>query len=554
MNIRLIKKKYILLILIVISTGFFFGYLENKKNFDARKGSSDLKKPIRKNNASFTPAYGGTLIWGARQKPTIINPVLLTQSISVNLSNIIFNRLLRINARGDIEPDLAYQWIISDDGLIYTFMLREGVKFHDGVEFTSRDVKFTFDQILDEKNNSPHRSLFVSVNTIEIVNKYMCRFILKEPFQSFLYEIADREIIPFHLLKAENLADTSFNYNPVGTGPFRFESWDRKTDQIEVSYNSDYFEGRPYLDKIIVRIYPGSVDHWSAIMREDIDLMLFVDQDDYRIVKKDPSFKTYEIVWNNYCAIAYDVNDFILKDLKMRKAIASSLDIDGILNLISIGGTRSVGPFHEKSIGFNKEIKPLAYDPLGAKIDLMHMGWIDTNGDGILEKGGRDLEIKMLVDERSDIYKKMAKLIRQQLSEIGIKIIIQMYKNEGELTKKYLEEKNPQAWLRFYKGFGLDPFESTRSWYSLSKEYARVWNYKNEEVDQLFEEGMVVSDIRRRSEIYKKIHKIVYEDQPVCFLFFLETYHVVSNKFKNSDDFFSDYMPAYTIKDWYYEN
>ena len=133
------------------------------------------------------PRYGGALIWGTYTQPTFINPVLTTYSISMSLEDLIFNRLVRLNTKGEIEPDLARSWDISPDGLVYTFYLREGIRFHDGVECNAFDVKFTYDKIMDPQVNSPFASLFELVEAFQVIDKYTFRIILRQPCAPFIY-------------------------------------------------------------------------------------------------------------------------------------------------------------------------------------------------------------------------------------------------------------------------------------------------------------------------------------------------------------------------------
>ncbi|MCK5215005.1 MAG: hypothetical protein KAR05_06595, partial [Candidatus Omnitrophica bacterium] len=267
------RKNTAFFILMIISTITFPRHIKAQdkpvyKNriFSANQSLQENRPPHRNH------PYGGTIIWGARQEPTIINPILTTHTVSLDLMNIIFNHLIRINSQGEIESCLAKSWEISTDGLMYTFYLKRGVKFHDGIECTSEDVQFTYRQLIDSQNNSPYRFHFELIQEIEVLNKYALRIILSKPFPPLLFKLAAREIVPKHILEGEDLKKTSFNYHPIGTGPFKFKSWDRETNQIELVANPDYFEGRPYLDKIIVKIYPNSSQLWSAIMRQEIDL------------------------------------------------------------------------------------------------------------------------------------------------------------------------------------------------------------------------------------------------------------------------------------------
>ncbi|MCQ9208482.1 MAG: ABC transporter substrate-binding protein [Omnitrophica bacterium] len=496
-------------------------------------------------------AYGGTLIWGTRNKPTIINPVLITHSVSASLKELIFNSLVRINSKGKIEPDLAESWDISSDDLVYTFHLRKGVRFHDARECTAFDVKFTYDKLIDPKINSPFRLSFQLAKEFKVVDAYTFQIILNKPSVPFIYRLTNIEIMPKHLLEKVDLKDCLFNSHPVGTGPFRFKQW-TKEDEITLEYNPDYYEGRPYLDKIIVKTYPTSRDVWAALMRGEVDFVEFIEREDYEILKDDPAFKAYALPIDCYYAISYNPEDSILADRKIRKAITYAVDIKSLIERVAGGyGLESNGPFYPESLGFNPEVKPFEYNSEKAQALLAEAGWKDIDNDGILEKEGEELELKVLIDTRSDIYKRIAMVIRQQLQEIGIKIKLQLYNHEDMLTKEFLGQNRVQAHLRLFLG-GTDPDDTAAHWYSREcKRMSRLWTYNNEEIDKLFELGRVTKDKEKRQEIYQKIHQLIYQDESACFLYFPVDFHAVSAKFKGIDEFFTLSMPYYTLRDWH---
>ncbi len=505
-------------------------------------------KPIQKDKP-----YGGTLVWGTKNKPTIINPILTTHSVSMSLQDLIFNKLVRLNPKGEIEPDLAEAWDVSEDGLTYTFYLRKGVRFHDGVECTAADVLFTFKEIINPENNSPFASGFALVKDFEQIDRYTFRIRLKKPHLYFMFNLL-REIVPEHLLKEADLNNNPFNYHPIGTGPFKFKEWHRD-DTIVLEANEDYFEGRPYLDRIVVRTYPDSSRLWAGLMRDEVDYATFIEQRDYEIAKKDPAFKTYAIPVDYYFAVAYNLEDKILADRRVRYAIAYAINRTEMIRRIAGGyGRECIGPFHPESEFFYEEIKPFDYNPQKARELLSEAGWQDSDNDGILKKNGDELEFKILIDERNDTFKKIAMFIRQQLQEIGIKIRVQLYSDESVLTEKFLHSHNPQMYLRYYFADRLIPDEPAIDWYSKSDCFGRLWIYRNREVDRLFELGKVNKDKEKRKRIYKKIHQLIYDDQPACFFFFPVHFHAVSAKFKNIEQFFNSIMPFYTMKDWYIED
>jgi peptide/nickel transport system substrate-binding protein len=503
--------------------------------------AKDITKPNK--------PYGGTLIWGVCHKPTLINPILTTHSISASLEELIFNRLVRINAKGEIEPDLAESWEISSDGLVYTFHLRKGVRFHDGRECTADDVKFTYDKILDPENNSPFRPSLQLVDKLEAPDKYTFRITLKKPSAPFIYRLI-REIAPKHLLEKADLKTCFFNLHPIGTGPFRFKEWG-KDNQIILEYNPDYYEGRPYLDKIIVKTYPTSRDVWTALMRGEIAFTGFIERDDYQILKDDPTFKAYAFALDCYYVMVYNLNDPILSDKNVREAIAYGIDRKSLIERTEGGyGLECSGPFHPETLGFNPLVKPFEYNPQKSQELLREAGWQDIDNDGILEKNEEELELRVLVDARSDIYNTIIMVIRQQLQEIGMKIKVVLYNDDAMLTEEFLTQHQPQAHLKFLPG-GF-PENIVEDWCTKESNWiGKLWVYRNEEINKLINLGEIAQDKGKRKEIYQKIHQLIYADQPACFLYFPFVFHAISSKFENVDDFFTLSMPFYTMKDWH---
>jgi peptide/nickel transport system substrate-binding protein len=494
-------------------------------------------------------AYAGTLTWGVAYKPTIINPVFTTQSVSASLQGLIFNQLIRWNAKGKIEPDLAESWDISQDGLTYTFHLRKGVKFHDGVEFSAEDVKFTFDKIIDPQIDSPFRSFFELVKEFKVIDKYTFQVIINKPFPSFIFRLV-RPIAPKHLLENNDLKNSPFNLHPVGTGPFKFSQWS-KDGQITLEFNPDYYEGRPYLNSIVVKTYSDSRQLWQALMRQEVDLVLFLEREDFRVIKNDPAFKTYAIPVDYYYALSYNLEDHVLSDLRVRKAIAYGINRKELIDNIEQGhGLECNSPFYWGSIGTSLKFEPMEFDPARAMQILAEAGWQDADNDGIREKEDQDLEIRLLVDERNDKYRKIAMLIRQQLQGIGIKLAVQLYNDDRQLTPDFLVQKKSQAQIKLLLA-GLDPDQIDTDWILQGPGNGyTLWRYQNPEVNRYFSLGKTTEDKVKSQWIYQELNRFIYVDQPVCFLYYPLDFHAVSSRFKDTDELFTLSMPFDTIRKW----
>lgn len=498
---------------------------------------------------SGAPHYGGTLVWGTINPPTIINPVLTSHSVSESILELLFDSLVRINGQGRVVPGLAQSWDISKDGLVYTFHLHKHVYFHDGVECTAQDVKFTYEAIREPSNKSTWRTSTELVREWRGIDPYTIQAILVKPMPDLIFKLL-REILPKHLYEHTHMLNNIHNYSPVGTGPFRLLSWNRDTNEISLVANSAYFEGRPFLDKIVIKTYPDNTALWAALMRGEVDLTLFLNRQDYEVLSKDPAFKTYQMFSGMYFAIIYNTYDVVLSDYDVRHAISYAIDRKTLMQETGMNGVESNGPFYPQSPGFNNKVKAASYEPLKAQSMLKRRGW-KLNNEGLFEKRGRPLVLTMLVNNKRENYRQMALVLRQQLSEAGIGLKIVFYDDENQLTKDYLMRVKPQMWLRMFSGVSADPSDIVDSWYSFSSQFGRLWGYHNSAVDRLFELGRTLPDSPRRNEIYQRIHALIDKDQPACFLFFPIFYHAVAARVANTDDFFAIYMPGYQLKDWF---
>jgi len=192
----------------------------------------------------------------------------------------------------------------------------------------------------------------------------------------------------------------------------------------------------------------------------------------------------------------------------------------------------------------------LEYDPEKSLELLSNAGWNDMDNDGILEKNGRKLELKVIVDSRNYVNKRIMLFIKQELFKIGVRVKQIFYSNDNALTDEFLNKNNHNAHLKLFLATNL--INITEDWCSKPSERTKkLWMYENKEVDELFESGLISRDEKKKQDTYKKIHRIIYKDQPACFLYFPFTFYVISDRFENINNFFNPNMPYYTMKDWY---
>lgn len=514
---------------------------------------------------------GSTLVWGVHTRPTIINPILTSGSISASLVELIFNSLVRINSQGMIEPDLAYGWEVTPDGKEYTFHLRRGVYFHDGKELTSEDVLFTYQKVIDPEVHSRFAPYFSCVERFEAPDARTFKVYLKDR-EFFFLQRMKLQILPRHLLKNEDMAKTQFNFHPVGTGPFRLREWS-PDGRIVLEANPGYYEGRPRLERIVIRPYEAVPQTWSALLRSEIDLAMFIMPEDAEFLKDDPAYRVYAYPGDLYCALFFNPDDPLLQDKNVRKAICMGIDRGELIAKAMGGyGRECYGPFsYEASEVYAG--RRVTYDLTKARQMLAAAGWSE-DADGILrDKDGTAMELRILADCRIDILKKVVMVLRQQLRVLGIRVYLVPFDDPSLLArdpsvpenmrkknpvywlnvpgvseKEFVESRRPQAVVRaFYAG--TVPALIEREWSSeVRRRNGDLWVYHNRELDRLF--GQSKRAVCNLRPVCRKIQEILLDDCPAGFLFYYNEFHAVSADFTNTDGFFSRSMPIYLLKNW----
>jgi peptide/nickel transport system substrate-binding protein len=469
------------------------------------------------------------LVIGSIGDASFLNPVLAQDAASSDVNTFIFNGLLKYNTELQLTGDLAESWIVVPGPKPeITFYLRQGVRWHDGHPFTAADVVFTYETIMNEKTNTVRRSDYELVEKIEEPDHYTVRIIYKEPFSPALASWTIG-IIPKHLLQGEDVNTAHFNRHPTGTGPFIFDSW-VSDEKIVLTANPDYFEGKPHLDRIIYRIIPETSLSEIEILTGGIDYTgVFPHQ--YKRIKKKPKLQVYRQPSLGYTYIGYNLQNPLFKDKNVRQALTCAINRHEIVYYVLYGlGQVATGPFPNHLWYADNTIQPFPYDPEKAKQLLYQAGWKDTDGDGILDKDGKPFSFRLITNSGNDIRRDVGVLVQRHFKEIGLDVELQLYE-WSVFLKNFI---NPRYFDACILGWSLsvDP-DAYTIWHSSQIEGGfNFVGYNNPVVDQLWVEGRRTFDIKKRTKIYRKIHRLIHEDQPYTFLFVPDSTPALSVKFK----------------------
>ena len=413
-----------------------------------------------------------------------------------------------------VEPVQAPEFLAEP---MVEFLLHDDVRWHDGAPFTSRDVKFTYGAIMDDRVASPRKPDYELVLSVETPDARTVRVVYRRPFSPAL-ESWMMSVLPAHLL-ADVPPDQwplTFNRTPVGTGPFKFAEW--KTNQfVRVARNEDYFKGLPHLEGIVFRTLPDPLTLRLAFETRQVD---FWAADPWAVgsFREDERFTLFTSPSNSYNYVGWNLRRPMFQDLRVRQALAHAVNIDQMIRYILYGyGMQSTGIFTPEMWFFNPQVQPLPYDPEEAKQLLDKAGWVPGE-DGIRVKDGQRFAFTLITNNGNVIRSDIATLVQENLRAIGIEVTVEMYEWAVFLKRFVNQGEFDAVVLGWALGQGFDQFQI---WHSSQTEPERLnmVGYQSKEADRLLESVREEFD---RDEIIRQcgeLQQLIYDDQPYLFLF-----------------------------------
>ncbi|MCL2389946.1 MAG: peptide-binding protein [Endomicrobia bacterium] len=505
---------------IVLLFCFLFFFSCSSEKTDQQDVTSDNSSPV----------YGDAFIIASLSDASYLNPVLASDTSSSLVLGQIFNGLVKYDKDLNLTGDLAESFEVSKDGLEIIFKLRKNVKWHDGVPFTAQDVKFTYETLIDPNVKTPYSSNFTIIKDFKIIDDYTVKVIYDKPFAPNL-ERWGMSIIPKHIFEGHDINTAAANRNPVGTGPYKFKSW--QTDQkIILEANPDYFEGKPYISRYIVQIVPDQAVQFLELRKQSLDAVTLTPDQWYAY---DSFFKFYNKFREPAFAFTYlgfnmqrkpfDDKKFILA---MQLAINKKDIIEGVLLNT---GKEAIGPYPPQSWAYNADIPESEYNPQKAAEMLKELGFEDINNDGWLEYKGKQFEFTITTNQGNKQRELTAQIVQEQLKKIGIKTNVRIIEF-STFINQYIAKREFDAVIMGWS-LTLDP-DQYSLWHSKQtapREY-NFLSYNNPEVDGLYEKARSIFDIETRKKIYYRIQEIMEKDPPCIFLYYPDSMQAVHKRFK----------------------
>ncbi|HHX23459.1 MAG TPA: hypothetical protein GX723_05545 [Thermoanaerobacterales bacterium] len=471
---------------------------------------------------SKSPQSGGTINLAVTSLPNL-NPLMAEDYETKSILSLIYEGLVRIDEDGSIQPNLAVNWQITDEGRTYIFNLRKEVKWQNGETFSSSDVKATFDKIVQLKkqprNNRPDFYEFDNIQSYEAIDEETFTITLYKPDTGFLYHM-DRGILPASILEKpqepnnnDKTIDLSEEY--VGTGPYKVVGLER--DSISLKRNN-YYSDKSYIKEINIKAFPDNYAIIEAFKNQLIDLVS-IESEDWDIFQDIKNVYLLQCPSRYFEFLSLNLNNPIFSDVKVRQAMLMAIDRDEILQDTTLGrGIVIDGPILPFSWVFNSQIQHITSNKEEAEKILEEAGWKDEDGDGILERtiGNTTykFEFELLVNTANVRRYQTALHIQKDLEALGISVKL-VNTSWQELENNVLNKRYDAAIM----GWKLKPNPDLRFMFA-SNEIKNGYNfvsYSNEELDNILIQAQTNYEGKR--ELLYKAQEIISQDLPYLFLY-----------------------------------
>jgi peptide/nickel transport system substrate-binding protein len=486
------------------------------------------------------PDYGGTLTEGVIGTPRFINPLLATSDIDKDLTSLMYSGLLKVNSSGGLSNDLAESYTISDDGLVYTFTLRDNIYFHDGIRVTADDVVFTVEKAEETALKSPKEASFAGVRVARIDDKTIS-FTLKQAFSPFIQNLT-LGILPRHIWKDvsnEEFAFSQFNIKPVGTGPYQIDTITYSGSGLPSEYHLKAFKkyslGEPYITHLVIKSYQNEKDEIAAYKDGNIDSLHSISPKDLPQVKVSddeialsPLPRIFGVFFNQNIAP-------VLVYKEVRQALEAATDKQAIVDSVLGGYGETIdSPVPVKQIVKNVSTTNENDRITKAKAILTKAGW-KQNSSGLFEKkdktGTATLSFSISTGNAPEL-KEAAYLLQQQWQKIGAIVEVKVFEI-SDLNQNIIKPRKYDA-LLFGEIVGRDedlyPF-----WHSSQRNTPglNIALYTNLKADKALENIRATNDPLDQQKYFDTLNKEIKNDVPAVFTYSPYFIYIVPKSIKN---------------------
>jgi len=481
----------------------------------ARESTGSLDVPTE-------PVDGGTVVIGLFSEFDNFNELVSTDGYATAvMENMLYVPLLRWNEDIEIAPALAESWRFSDDRKVVTMQLRDDILWHDGVPTTSDDVVFSFRRFADPALAYSDQGSLRYLEKVEAAGPYEVRFVFTRSYADQLAHLR-KVIMPKHLLEdvpSAEMESASFNRAPVGNGPFRFVRWKRE-QQVVFEANPDFPDGRPHLDRVVFRIIPDQTALETALRTGEVDMLERLRFQSVAAFDRDPAFQVQQYAQRGYQYIGWNTRNPLFADADVRRAMTLAIDRQAIVDALAFGeGKVTAHPVMSRSPVYDTSVEPYPYAPAEASRILAGKGWVDTDGDGVLDKDGRPFAFKLLTNMGNQMREDTLVMVQDQLSRIGVSVTPEV--REWSVFLDDIKGKRFDAChLGWETDFIFDPYDILHS-DAIEGKY-NMTSFSDARVDSLMDAATIAPTPEAARPLWREMLGVLHRDQPYTILYELE--------------------------------
>lgn len=448
--------------------------------------------------------------------PSRVNPLFAyANDIDRDIVAMVFTGLVRLDATGAPQPDLAQDWELADDGRSVTFRLRDDVVWHTGAPFTAEDVLFTYGLLKSkELPADPGQAALWQSITCTAADSFTVTCSLPEPYSPFL-TYASIGILPRHVLEGVSpaaLADDPFNRAPIGTGPYRLTRLDTESAVLEA--NDTFYGGKAGIEEIDLKFFPDSSAAVASVVRgesQGILTDLTTSPDDFATLQSMAGMKSHTANRSAETILYLNNSQPPLNDPAVRQAIAHAIDVDSIITEVLDGrAVHAATPVPPGTWAFSDDTQLREHDLGEARQILEAAGWKLDDSTGVREKASVELRITIITDQEI-LRGAVAEAIARQLGDVGISVTVAQNPSD-DLIRDYLNPRDYQAAI-FGWDAGAEP-DPYPAWHSSQAEDPgrNVAVYVSDTADDLMERARQTADVDERRELYAEFQQLFILD------------------------------------------
>ena len=466
-----------------------------------------------------TTDNSSTLVYGSGDYDSI-NPIM---NEHCEIKHLLFDSLVKRDGEGNLVPSLATQWSYDEASMTYTFQLRGDVKWHDGESFTAEDVRFTIEAIRNPENGSENAPNYEEVKEINVISDTEIAFVMTEPNYAFP-DYMTMSILPEHLLQGEDMWESDYFKNPVGTGPYKLDSWDVGQAIIMVK-NEAYFDGAPSIDTMIFKIVTDDSAKALQLQNGELDLAQVTPKDAVAFENMD-GLTVYDMKTADYRGILYNFwNEYWQKNADLIPAINYAIDRQAIVDAVLLGqGFTAYSPIQLNKYNY-EGVEHYDYNPDKAVEVLQSIG-CEKDADGFWSRNGERIGFTINATPGDQVRIDMAQIAAQQLQQIGLDV-------KANVPSDGIDWGGQECCII---GWG-SPFDADDHTYKVfgTDKGANYSGYSNADVDKYLTFARQTNDDAQRGENYKQFQIAMAENPAYTFFCYIDAMFVADNGIRGID-------------------